>query len=115
MGKPPAVPGAFRLQKDRASGRFNPYCAMWGGPLTAERKQNIHTALLLELRGLESAMNLLPAEGQDALFHIIANTVCEGLPDRIRFLTDDGTATAQPAKSQEQVQEDQTPPSDERA
>ena len=31
-------------------------------------------------------MNLLPAEGRDALFHIIANTVCEGLPDRIRFL-----------------------------
>ncbi len=110
-----AADAAEDYEKDRASGRFNPYCAMWGGPLTAERKQNMHTALLLELRGLESAMNLLPAEGQDALFHIIANTVCEGLPDRIRFLTDDETATAQPAKSQEQVQEDQTPPSDERA
>lgn len=82
-----AADAAEDYEKDREKGRYNPYVRQWNGePLTCERKAVIHTALLLELRGLESAMNLLPAEGRDALFHIIANTVCEGLPDRIRFL-----------------------------
>ena len=74
-------------EKDAKRGNYNPFCVVYGGaPLTEAQKQMIYTALLCELKELENAMNLLPEENNDALLHIIENTVCEGLLRRISFL-----------------------------
>ena len=83
--------------KDAKSGAYNPFCLTYNAaPLTPEQKQMIHTALLCELKGLENAMNLLPTENNDALIHIIENTVCEGLVRRIAFLLDGKEESPEP-------------------
>lgn len=82
-------------EKDAADGAYNPYVCAYGTPtLTDTQKQSIHTALMLELTTLESALHLLPTEDCDALIQIIQNVVYEGLPRRIRFLTEEGACVA---------------------
>jgi len=73
--------------KDVAENAYNPFRCLYGdGGINEDQKENIHTALLVQLCEAEAAMNLLPRENRDAVIHIIENTVCEGLPRRIRFL-----------------------------
>ena len=73
--------------KDLENKNYNPFRSLYGdGGITPEQKKNIHTALMLGLCDLESAMHLLPTHQRDAVIHLIENTVCEGLPRRIRFL-----------------------------
>ncbi|MBP5209954.1 MAG: hypothetical protein J6125_03735 [Clostridia bacterium] len=64
--------------------RYNPYRRVCGDRAwTDADRASVRTALLLELSGVERAMNLLPREGRDALIHLIENTVCEGIPRRL--------------------------------
>ncbi|MFA5561557.1 MAG: DUF5685 family protein [Eubacteriales bacterium] len=82
-----AADAAEDYGKDIGSGSYNPYVQLYAGtPLTDSRRQSIHTALLLELEGMERAVNLLPLDRSQTLRHIIENTLYEGLPDRIKFL-----------------------------
>ena len=74
-------------EKDRKSGSYNPYVVVYGGePLTFENKQTIKTALLMECRGIEGAVNLLPFGNRATLENIINNVIYLGLPKRISFL-----------------------------
>ena len=73
--------------KDVEEKNYNPFRCLYGdGGITEEQKQNIHTALMMQLCDVEAAMNLLPGENRDAVIHLVENTVCEGLPRRIQFL-----------------------------
>lgn len=73
--------------RDIEKGNYNPLvCAYGEAALSQAHKKDLHTALTIELAEAESAMNLLPAQEGDPLFHIIQNTVYEGLPRRIAFL-----------------------------
>ncbi|MBO5789057.1 MAG: hypothetical protein J6R42_03845, partial [Clostridia bacterium] len=91
-----AADAAEDYEKDARDGNFNPFVVLYGKDgLTKEQKENIHGALLMDLCHVENAMNLLPRENNDALIHIIENTVCEGLPRRIRFLLEDVCASQQ--------------------
>ena len=74
-------------EKDRASGSYNPYVVYYGGaPLTAENRMTIKTALLLECKNLEGAVNLLPFGTRATIEQIIKNIIYLGLPERIKFL-----------------------------
>ena len=74
-------------EKDRKSGSYNPYVTVYGGePLSDENKNTIRCALLLECRGIESAVNLLPFGKRATLENIINNIIYLGLPKRISFL-----------------------------
>ena len=82
-----AADAAEDYEKDRKSGSYNPYVLMYGGSdLTAENKQSIKTSLLLECRGLEGAVNLLPFGSLRTIEGIIKNIIYLGLPRRIEFL-----------------------------
>ncbi len=73
--------------KDVASGSYNPYVLLYeGGPLTAENKQSIKCALLLECRKIEAAVNLLPYGSRATIENIINNVIYLGLAKRIEFL-----------------------------
>jgi hypothetical protein len=74
-------------EKDRKSGSYNPYVTVYGGKdLSSENKNTIKCALLLECRGIESAVNLLPFGKRATLENIINNIIYLGLPKRISFL-----------------------------
>ncbi len=74
-------------EKDVKSGAYNPYVAAYGGAaLTEENKRTVHTALLLECKALESAVNLLPFGSKRTIEGIISNIIYTGLTDRIEFL-----------------------------
>ena len=76
--------------KDVEENNYNPFRFLYGeAGISKEQRENIHTALMLNLCDVESAMNLLPGESRPTVIHIIENTVCEGLPRRIRFLKDE--------------------------
>ena len=74
-------------ERDVKSGAYNPYVILYGGePLTEENKKCVHTALLLECRRLEGAINLLPFGSRRTIEGIINNIIYRGLFDRIDFL-----------------------------
>ena len=86
-----AADAAEDYDKDRKSGSYNPYVEMYGGAeLTDDNRKNIKCALLLECRGIEQAVNLLPFGNRATIENIINNIIYLGLPKRIEFL--DGSA-----------------------
>lgn len=73
--------------KDRKAGKYNPYVIAYNGEdLTLENKQNVKTALLLECKKLESAVNLIPFGNKITIENIVKNIIYLGLVDRIKFL-----------------------------
>lgn len=82
-----AADAAEDYDEDKRLGRYNPYVLSYGGAeLSAENKANIKCALLLECRGLEAAINLVPFGNKVSVENIVRNIIYEGLPERIRFL-----------------------------
>jgi len=74
-------------EKDRASGSYNPYVISYEGrELTSENKSTIRTALLLECRQLEAAVNLIPFGNKYTCENIVRNIIYLGLVERISFL-----------------------------
>ena len=77
--------------EDRRTGKYNPYVISYGGAdLTRENKQNVKTALLIECKKLESAVNLIPFENKITVENIVRNIIYLGLTKRIEFLDKDG-------------------------
>ena len=82
-----AADAAEDYEKDIARGSYNPYVIRYGAaPLTAENRQSIKCALLLECKGIEGAVNLLPFGSRATIENIINNIIYLGLPERIKFL-----------------------------
>ena len=82
-----AADAAEDYERDFKSGAYNPYVLTYGTPtLTDENKETVRCALLLECRGLESAVNLLPFGNRRTIENIINNVIYLGLPKRISFL-----------------------------
>lgn len=74
-------------EKDLKDGKYNPYVLLYDGePLTDENKKSIKTALILECKKMECAVNLLPFKGRRTVENIIKNLIYDGLPKRIEFL-----------------------------
>ena len=77
---------------DLKSGKYNPFVIGYGGAkLTRENKQNVKTALLIECKKLESAINLIPFENKITVENIVRNIIYLGLTKRIEFLDKDDT------------------------
>ena len=75
---------------DLKSGKYNPYVIAYGGAkLTRENKQNVKTALLIECKKLESAINLIPFGNKITIENIVRNIIYLGLTKRIEFLDKD--------------------------
>ena len=86
-----AADAADDYERDRQSGSYNPYVLSYGDkPLTAENRQVIKCALLLECRQIEGAVNLLPFGSRATIENIISNIIYRGLVKRIGFLDGDG-------------------------
>ncbi len=82
-----AADAAEDYEEDRASGKYNPYVLLYGGePLTHENRQSIKCALLLECRGMEAAVDLMPFGTRYTIENIIKNIIYLGLIKRIAFL-----------------------------
>lgn len=82
-----AADAAEDYEKDKKSGNYNPYVLLYdGGELTDENKANIKCALILECKGIEGAVNLLPFGNRATIENIINNIIYLGLPKRISFL-----------------------------
>lgn len=87
-----AADAAEDYERDRESGSYNPYVILYNGAaLTAENKQSIKCALLLECRALEGAINLLPYGNRATIENILSNIIYLGLPKRIEFLDSEKT------------------------
>lgn len=85
-----AADAAEDYEEDRISGKYNPYVLLYGGePLTRENRQSIKCALLLECRGMESAVDLMPFGTRYTIENIIKNIIYLGLTKRIEFLDKD--------------------------
>jgi len=85
-----AADAAEDYERDKKLSRYNPYVLLYdGAELTAENKQSIKCALLLECRSLEGAVNLLPFGNLVTIENIIRNIIYLGLPKRISFLDAD--------------------------
>ena len=77
---------------DLKSGKYNPFVIAYGGAkLTRENKQNVKTALLIECKKLESAINLIPFKNKITVENIVRNIIYLGLTKRIEFLDKDDT------------------------
>ena len=82
-----AADAAEDYEKDKKKGSYNPYVLMYGGEnLTAENKNTIKCALLMECRSLENAIGLLPFGTNVSIENIINNIIYLGLPSRLAFL-----------------------------
>ena len=82
-----AADAAEDYERDRKNGKYNPYVLLYGGePLTVENKQSIKRALILECRGMEAAVNLMPFGTRYTIENIIKNIIYLGLIKRIDFL-----------------------------
>ena len=82
-----AADAAEDYEEDRRLGKYNPYVLAYGGEaLTPENKRTIKTALILECKRIEGAVNLMPFGGRITLERIIKNIIYLGLTDRIKFL-----------------------------
>ena len=80
-------------ERDKKTGSYNPYVIMYEGKeLTKENRETIKCALLLECRGIESAVNLLPFGTRATIENLINNIIYYGLPKRIAFLDCDKTS-----------------------
>ena len=74
-------------EEDRKSGKYNPYVLLYDGkPLTDENKANIKCALILECRGMERAVDLMPFGSRHIIEGIVKNIIYLGLIKRIDFL-----------------------------
>ena len=58
--------------------------------MTLENKQNVKTALLIECKKLENAVNLIPFGNKITIENIVRNIIYLGLTKRIEFLDKDG-------------------------
>ena len=86
-----AADAAEDYDKDREKGRYNPYVLLYGDEeLSPENKQSIKCALMLECRGMEAAVDLMPFGTRASIENIVRNIIYLGLPRRISFL--DGPA-----------------------
>ena len=82
-----AADAAEDYEDDRVSGKYNPYVKAYGGePLTAENKQTIKCALVLECKKIEGAVNLFPFGERRVIENIIKTIIYLGLIKRIEFL-----------------------------
>lgn len=82
-----AADAAEDYPEDKRLGRYNPYVLSYGAAeLTDENKATIKTALLLECRALEAAINLVEFGNKVTVENIVRNIIYEGLPKRIEFL-----------------------------
>ena len=82
-----AADAAEDYDEDRKKDRYNPYVISYGGAeLSDENRETIRCALLLECRGLEAALNLVPFGNKVTVENIVRNIIYEGLPKRIEFL-----------------------------
>ena len=78
-------------KSDLESGKYNPFVIAYGGAeLTKENKQNVKTALLIECKKLENAVNLIPFGNKITIENIVRNIIYLGLTKRIEFLDKDG-------------------------
>ena len=88
-----AADAAKDYEEDRKKGRFNPYVLSYEGqPLTAENKETIRTALILECTRMEAAVNLLDFRGSLTLEALIRNIIYNGLLNQIDFLSKEPAA-----------------------
>ena len=86
-----AADAAEDYERDRKSGSYNPYVLAYGGePLSKSNKETVKCALLLECKGIEAAVNLMPFGKRRTLEEIIKNIIYLGLTKRIAFLDTDG-------------------------
>ena len=82
-----AADAAEDYEEDRRTGKYNPYVEIYGGePLTRENRQSIKCALVLECRGMEAAVDLMPFNTRYTIEAIIKNIIYLGLIKRIEFL-----------------------------
>ncbi len=82
-----AIDAAEDYEEDRKSGKYNPYVLLYGGAeLTADNKNTIKCALLLECREMEKAVDLMPFGTRYTIENIIKNIIYEGLIKRMDFL-----------------------------
>ena len=82
-----AADAADDYEDDRINGKYNPYVLTYGGnPLTAENKNTIKCALILECKRIEGAVNLFPFGERRVIENIIKNIIYLGLTKRIEFL-----------------------------
>ena len=89
-----AADAAEDYEEDAKSKKYNPYVLLYGGgSLTEENRQSIKTALLLECKKIESAVNLLPFGTRATVENIINNIIYLGLVKRIEFLDGDPEKT----------------------
>ena len=82
-----AADAAEDYEDDRKTGKYNPYVLAYKGePLSAENRNTIKCALILECKKIESAINLLPFGERRIIENIIKNIIYLGLIKRIEFL-----------------------------
>ena len=82
-----AADAAEDYDEDVRCGKYNPYAILYNNaPLTDENRASIKCALLLECRGIEGALNLIPFGNKVTPENIVRNIVFEGLTKRISFL-----------------------------
>jgi hypothetical protein len=82
-----AADAAEDYDEDVRLNRYNPYALSYGKkPLTRENKSNIKTALLLECKKIEGAVNLIPFKNKMTAEHVVQNIIYLGLVKRIEFL-----------------------------
>ena len=82
-----AIDAAEDYDEDRKSGSYNPYVEIYEGAfLTAQNRESIKCALLLECKKLEGAINLLPFNSRYTIENIIKNIIYDGLLRRMSFL-----------------------------
>ena len=78
-------------EDDLRTGKYNPYVISYGGAkLTRENKRNVKTALLIECKKLENAVNLIPFGNKITIENIVRNIIYLGLTKKLEFLDKDG-------------------------
>ena len=98
-----AADAAEDYSEDVKRGRYNPYALLYGGaPLTRENKQSIKTALILECKGMEAAVNLMPFGNRHTIENITKNIIYLGLIKRIEFLDKDDVEENSSSKAEKQ-------------
>ena len=77
-------------KEDLREGKYNPYVLLYEGrELTRENRASIKTALLLECKMMENALNLFPFGNRKTIQNILENIIYSGLVRRIAFLDND--------------------------
>ena len=88
-----AADAAEDYDEDIKAGRYNPYAVMYSrAPLTRENRESIRTALLLECKRLEGAVNLISFGNKHTARRIVENIIYLGLTKRIEFLNEPTSA-----------------------